>query len=85
MLISARCNVGEVAVHAELHQGSKPIKCVQGDAWCRLDCDLQLVLVGMKDDIALPLFAHVAGISQRKKLRDQWFEGFYIRESGAFW
>jgi hypothetical protein len=31
MLINAHCNVGEVAVHTELHQGYKPIKCVRGD------------------------------------------------------
>ena len=65
MLISTHCNVGEVVVHAELHQGSKPVKCVQGDAWCRLDCDLQLVVIGMEDDIGLPLIFHVAGMPQR--------------------
>jgi hypothetical protein len=37
MLINAHCNVGEVVVHAELHQGSKPVKCVRGDVRCRLD------------------------------------------------
>jgi hypothetical protein len=68
MLINARCNVGEVAVCIEIHQGSKPVKCVQDDAWCRLDCDLQLVLVGVEYDIALPLFSHVAGIPQCTKL-----------------
>jgi hypothetical protein len=75
MLINARCNVGEVVVHAELHQGSKPVKCVRGDARCRLDYDLQLVIVCMEDDIALPLFSHVVGIPQRTEIRGQWFEG----------
>ena len=84
MLINARCNVGEVAVHAELHKGSKLAKCVRGDARCRLDCDLQLVVVGVEDDIALPLFAHVVGIPQRTELRVQWFKRLYIWESGSF-
>jgi hypothetical protein len=49
MLISACYNIGEVAVHAEFHQGSKPMKCVRGDARCRLDGDLQQVVIGMED------------------------------------
>jgi hypothetical protein len=59
MLISVRYNIGEVAVRVEFHQGSKPVKCVQGDVRCRLDCDLQLVVIGMEDDIRMPLIVHV--------------------------
>jgi hypothetical protein len=44
------------------------MKCVQGDAWCRLDCDLQLVVIGMEDNIGLQLLFHVVGIPQRTKL-----------------
>jgi hypothetical protein len=64
MLISVHCNIGEVVVHVEFHQGSKPVKCVRGVSWCRLDCDLQLVVIGMEDGIGLPLLVHIAGVPQ---------------------
>jgi hypothetical protein len=62
VLISVHCDIGEVAVHAEFYQSYKPMKCVWGDARCRLDCIVQLVLIGMEDDIGLPLVVHVAGV-----------------------
>ena len=76
MLISARCDIGEVAVHTEFYQRSKPMKCVWGEAWCRLDCILQLVVIGMKYNVGLPLLVHVTGVPQRTELRGQWLEGF---------
>jgi hypothetical protein len=49
MLISAWCDVDEVAVHAEFHQWPKSVKCVRGDARRSLDCDLQLVVISVED------------------------------------
>jgi hypothetical protein len=54
------------------------VKCVRGDAWCRMDCNLQMVVIGMEDDIGLPLLVHVVGIPERTELCGQWFEGFDI-------
>jgi hypothetical protein len=75
VLISACCDINEVAVCAELHQGSKPVECVWGDARCRLDGILQLVVIGVEDDIGLPLLVHVIGVPQGTELRSQWFKG----------
>jgi hypothetical protein len=69
VLIRARCDIGEVTVYAEFHQRSKPMKCVGCDAWCRLDCILQLIVISVEDDIGLPLLVHVAGVPQRTELR----------------
>jgi hypothetical protein len=69
MFIIACCNVDEVEIRAKLHQRSKPMKCVQGDSWCRLNCIFQLVEVGVEYNIRLPLLVHVAGVPQRTKLR----------------
>ena len=59
------------------------MKCVQGDARCRLDCDLQLVVLGVEDHIGLPLLVHVAGVPQHTKLRGQGFEGFDLQKHGS--
>ena len=76
MLISVHCDIGEVAVCAKFDQRYKPMKCVWCEARCILDCILQLFLISVEDDIGLPLLVHVAGVPQRTKLRNQWFEGF---------
>jgi hypothetical protein len=65
MFIIARCNVDEVAIRAKLHQRSKPMKCVQGDSQCRLNCSFQLVEVGVEDNIRLPLLVHVTRLPYR--------------------
>jgi hypothetical protein len=62
MLINRHCNIGEVVVCTKFHQGSKPVKCVQGDARCRMNCDLQLVVICVEDRIGLPLLFHVVGV-----------------------
>jgi hypothetical protein len=85
VLINAHCDIGEVAVHAEFYQRSKPMKCVWGEVQCRLDCILQLVVIGMEDGIRLPLLVHVTRVPQRTKIHGQWFKGFDLRKSGTFW
>ena len=62
------CDIGEVAVCTEFDQRSKPMKYIWGDSRCRLNCILQLVEVGVEDNIGLPLLVHVAGVPQRTKL-----------------
>jgi hypothetical protein len=84
VLINACCDIGEVAVHIEFCQRSKPMKCVLGEERCRLDCILQLVVIGMEDNIGLPLLVHVAGVPQRIELHGQCFKGFDLRKSGTF-
>jgi hypothetical protein len=37
VLINACCDIGEVAIHVEFDQRSKPMKCVWCEARCRLD------------------------------------------------
>ena len=69
VLISARCDIGEVVVCAKFYQRSKHVKCVWGEARCRLDCILQLVVIGVEDDIGLPLLVHVIGVPQCTELR----------------
>jgi hypothetical protein len=68
MLITTCCNIGEVAVYAKFHQRYKPMQYVWGDSWCRLNCILQLIEVGVEDNIGLPLVVHVAVVPQRTKL-----------------
>jgi hypothetical protein len=85
VLINTCCDIGEVAIHAEFYQRSKPGKCVWGEARCRLDFILQLVVIGVEDDIGLPLLVHVTGVPQRTELCGQWFEGFDLQKSGTFW
>jgi hypothetical protein len=60
------------------------MKCVWGEARCRLDCILQLVVIGVEDDIGLPLLLHVVGVPQRTEFHGQWFEGFDLQKSGTF-
>jgi hypothetical protein len=62
MLVSEHCDIGEVAVRAEFYQRYKPMKCVWGEARCRLNCIRQLVVIGMEDGIRLPLLVHVIGV-----------------------
>jgi hypothetical protein len=83
MFITARSNVDEVAIHAKLHQRSKPMKCVRGDSRCRLNCSFQLVEVGVEYNIRLPLLVDVTGVPWCTKLRSQWFKRFDLRESGS--
>jgi hypothetical protein len=78
VLISPCSDIGEVVVCAEFYQRSKPMKCVWCEAWCILDCILQLVVIGVADEIGQPLLVHVTGVPQRTKLYDQWFEGFNL-------
>jgi hypothetical protein len=68
MLITARCNIGEVVVYAKFHQRSKPLQYVWGDRQCRLNIILQLVEVGVEDNIGLPLLVHVTGVPHCTKL-----------------
>jgi hypothetical protein len=68
VVINARCDIGEVAVCAEFYQRYKPMKCVWGEARCRLDFILQLVVIGVEDGIGLPLLVHVVGVPQRTEL-----------------
>jgi hypothetical protein len=49
----------KVPFYVEIHQGLKPVEGVQSDAWCRLDCDLQLIVVGLEDGIGFPLLVHI--------------------------
>jgi hypothetical protein len=65
VLINTLCDIGEVVVHAKFYQSSKPMNCVWGEAWSRLYCILQLVLIYVEDDIGLPLLVHVVGVPQR--------------------
>jgi hypothetical protein len=51
MLISTRCDVDEVVVHAEFHQWPKTVKCVQYYARHGLYEYLQLVIIHVEDDI----------------------------------
>ena len=60
VLISTRCDIGEVAVCVEFDQRSKPMKCVWCEAQCTLDCILQLIVISVEDGIGLPLLVHVA-------------------------
>jgi hypothetical protein len=69
VLISARYDIGEVDVRAEFYQRYKPMKCVLGEARCRLDFILQLVVISVEDDIELPLLVHVTGVPQCTELR----------------
>jgi hypothetical protein len=69
MLITACYNIGEVAIRAKFHQRYKPMKYIWGDPWCILNCILQLVEVGVEDNIGLPLLAHVTGVPQGTELR----------------
>jgi hypothetical protein len=85
VLISVCCDIGEVAVCAEYYQMYKPMKCVWGEVWCRLDCIFQLVVIRVEDGIGLPWFVHVTGVPQCTKLRSQWFEGFDLWKSGTLW
>jgi hypothetical protein len=51
MLISVRCDIDEMAVRAEFHQGPEPVESVRGYMRLRLDNDLQLVVIGVEDGI----------------------------------
>jgi hypothetical protein len=51
MLINVCCDIDEMVVHIEFHQGSKPVESVRGYTRLILDSGLQLVVRGVKDDI----------------------------------
>jgi hypothetical protein len=85
VLISARCDIGEVEVHVEFDKTYKPMKCVWCEAQCRMDCILHLVVISMEDGIGLPLLFHVARVPQCTEICGQWFEGFNLQKSGTFW
>jgi hypothetical protein len=61
------------------------MKYVCSDLRCRLNCILQLVELGVEDNIGLPLLVHVVGLPQHTKLCGQCFERFDLRKSGSLW
>jgi hypothetical protein len=61
------------------------MKCVWGEAWCRPDCILQLVLTGVEDGIGMPLLVHVTRVPHRTECCGQWFEGFDLQKSVTLW
>jgi hypothetical protein len=79
------CDVYKVFVCVELHQGSKPIEGVWSDAHCRLDCDLQLIVVGVEDGIGFPLLVHITRVPQGTELRSQRFKWIDVWEGRTFW
>jgi hypothetical protein len=79
------CDVYKVPVCTKLHQGPKPIEGVQSDARCRLDCNLQLIVVGVEDSIGFPLLVHITRVPQGTELRSQRFKGINVQEGRTFW
>jgi hypothetical protein len=59
MLIIACCDIDEMMVYVEFHQGPKPMESVWGYMRHILDGYLQLVVISVEDNILLPLLVHV--------------------------
>jgi hypothetical protein len=55
---------------AKLHQGPKPVEGVRSDARCRLDFDIQLIVVGVEDVIEFPMLVHITQVPQGTKLHN---------------
>jgi hypothetical protein len=84
MLISMHCDIDEMAVCAEFHQGPEPVESIWGYGRFRLDSSLQLVVIGVDDGILLPLLVHVTGVPQCTELCSQRFNGLDVREGCTF-
>jgi hypothetical protein len=74
-----------VSVGVELHQGPKPVEGVHSDERCRLDCNLQLIVVGVEDGIRLPLLVHITRVPQGTELSSQRLKGLNVQEGRTFW
>jgi hypothetical protein len=70
VLASTHYDVYKVPVCIEIHQGPKPIEGVRSDARCRLDSDIQLIVVGMEDDIGFPLLVRITRVPQGTELHN---------------
>jgi hypothetical protein len=60
------------------------MECVRGYVRFKMASGLQLVVIGVEDNILFPLLVHVTGVPQRTELHDQWFKGFDVREGHTF-
>jgi hypothetical protein len=85
MLICSHCNVDEVSIYAELHQGSEPLEGVRHHVRFSFDGSLHMEVIRVKNSVRLPLFSHITQVPERGELCIKWLEWINVWEGRIFW
>jgi hypothetical protein len=74
-MLNCTCSdINKVSICVELHEGSEPVQGVRHHTRDSPNIPLQLEIVCVKYYIQLPLFSHIARVSERGELRSEWFK-----------